>query len=84
MEWPTRRTTSAMPLQALGERTTDPALLEQAIAAHRAALTVRTPEATPLDWATSQNNLGNALQTLANVPPTQRFWNRPSPPTAPP
>ncbi|MDZ8261266.1 CHAT domain-containing protein, partial [Nostoc sp. ChiQUE01b] len=34
--------------------------IEKAIAAFTAALTVRTPEALPIDWATTQNNLGLA------------------------
>jgi tetratricopeptide (TPR) repeat protein len=38
--------------------------LEQAVAAYRAALEVYTRESLPLDWATTQNNLGNALWTL--------------------
>ncbi|MCW5981172.1 MAG: tetratricopeptide repeat protein [Bryobacteraceae bacterium] len=36
--------------------------LRQAMAAYRAALKVRTREELPQDWATTQNNLGNALQ----------------------
>ena len=34
--------------------------LEKAIAAYEAALTVRTREALPREWAATQNNLGNA------------------------
>jgi CHAT domain-containing protein len=34
--------------------------IENAIAAYTAALTVRTPEALPIDWAATQNNLANA------------------------
>ena len=59
--------------------------LEQAIAAYRAALQERTRERVPLDWATTQNNLGNVLLVLgkreSDVPSA---WSRPSPPTAPP
>ena len=40
------------------------ARLEEAVAAYRAALEERTRERVPLDWATTQNNLGNALTTL--------------------
>lgn len=35
--------------------------LANAVAAYRAALTVRTKEALPQDWATTQNNLGTVL-----------------------
>ena len=41
----------------------NPALLK-AIAALRSALEERTRERVPLDWATTQNNLGTALPTL--------------------
>ena len=34
------------------------------MSAYRAALEVRTREALPLDWATTQNNLGAALSSL--------------------
>ena len=34
--------------------------LEQAVTAYNAALEVRTRERVPLDWAATQNNLGNA------------------------
>ena len=34
------------------------------MAAYRAALEERTRERLPLDWAMTQNNLGNALSTL--------------------
>ena len=37
---------------------------EEAAAAYRAALEGRTPERVPLDWATTKNNLGNALRAL--------------------
>ena len=49
---------------ALGERESGTARLEEAVAAYRAALEERTRERVPLDWATTQNNLGNALRTL--------------------
>ncbi|WP_374132988.1 hypothetical protein [Sphingomonas sp. 28-62-20] len=39
------------------------ALLADAVAAYRAALTVYTESAMPADWAMTQNNLGTALQT---------------------
>jgi tetratricopeptide (TPR) repeat protein len=50
--------------QISGERESGTARLEEAVAAYRAALEERTCERAPLDWATMQNNLGNALQTL--------------------
>ena len=56
-----RRTISAMRLSELGERETGTARLEEAVAAFRAALEERTRERVPLDWAMTQNNLGNAL-----------------------
>ena len=45
----------------LGERESGTARLEEAVAAYRAALEEWTRERVPLDWATTQNNLGNAL-----------------------
>ena len=59
-----RRTTSATRFETLGERESGTARLEEAVAAYRAALEERTRERVPLDWATTQNNLGNALWTL--------------------
>ena len=59
-----RRTISAMRSQTLGERESGTARLEEAVAAYRAALEERTRERVPLDWATTQNNLGNALRAL--------------------
>ena len=38
--------------------------LEEAVAAYREALKERTRERVPLEWAKTQNNLGNALSTL--------------------
>ena len=51
-------------LYAFGVRTSDPARLEEALAAYRAALEERTRERAPLDWATTQHNLGAALHIL--------------------
>ena len=50
--------------RTLGERESGTARLEEAVAAYRDALKERTRERVPLDWATTQNNLGNALATL--------------------
>ena len=51
-------------LAALGERESDTTRLEEAVAAFRAALTERTRERVPLQWAGTQNNFGVALATL--------------------
>lgn len=39
--------------------------LHRAIVEYNAALSYRTPESTPLEYASTQNNLGNALANLA-------------------
>jgi tetratricopeptide (TPR) repeat protein len=54
----------ALAVTVLGEQTGESAWLEEAVAAYRAALEVRTRERVPLDWAMTQNNLGNALSRL--------------------
>lgn len=51
-------------LASLGERESGTACWEQAVAAHRAALQEYTRDRVPLDWAQTQNNLGNALSSL--------------------
>ena len=51
-------------LSGLGRMRGSEALIEEAIAAYRAALEERTQERVPLDWAMTQNNLGNALRGL--------------------
>ena len=51
-------------LQTLGERESDTARLEEAVAVYRAALEERTRERVPLDWAGTQNNLGLVLWRL--------------------
>ena len=48
----------------LGERESGTARLEEAVSVYRAALQERTRERVPLDWATTQNNLGIALRML--------------------
>ena len=48
----------------IGEQSGDPTRLEESINAYRDALKERTRERVPLDWATTQNNLGNALAAL--------------------
>ena len=54
----------ALELYSQGDEFGDNYALLQAIAAHRAALTEKARERVPLDWATIQNNLGNALEKL--------------------
>jgi hypothetical protein len=50
------------------------------VAAYRAALEERTRDRVPLDWATTQNNLGTALATLgareSGMSPTRFFGLR--------
>jgi tetratricopeptide (TPR) repeat protein len=46
------------------DQAAETARLEEAVAAYRAALAEMTRERVPLDWATTQNNLGNALNAL--------------------
>ncbi|MGH6864040.1 MAG: hypothetical protein ACRECN_07170 [Methylocella sp.] len=41
------------------------ARLEEAVATYREALQERTRDRVPLQWARTQNNLGNALATLS-------------------
>ncbi len=48
----------------LGERESGTARLEEAVAAYRDALKEWTRERVPLDWATTQNNLGDAFTSL--------------------
>ena len=69
-------------LQALGERESGTARLEEAVAAYRAALEERTRERVPLDWAKTQINLGNALRPSANARAARRGWRRRWRPTA--
>ena len=49
----------------LGGRERGTARLEEAVAAHRAALEERTRERVPLDWAISTGDQGVALRVLA-------------------
>jgi hypothetical protein len=48
----------------LGQRESGRSRLEEAVAAFRAALEEITRERAPLQWALTQNNLGNALDAL--------------------
>lgn len=54
----------ALAERTIGEQRGDSDALIRAIRAYRAALGERTRERVPLDWATTQNSLGNALWTL--------------------
>jgi len=54
--------------------------LERAIAAYREALRFRTPEAAPLEYAATQNNLGNAYPIWLRCGIGRRIWSGPSPP----
>ena len=69
-------------LWTLGERESGTARLEEAVAAYRAALEEWTRERVPLDWATTQNNLGTALGRSASARAARRGWRRRSPPIA--
>jgi Tetratricopeptide repeat len=51
----------------LGEREHDANLLNEAVAAFREALRERTRARAPLDWAETQDNLGNALSALGEL-----------------
>ena len=48
----------------IGEQSCESSRLEEAVAAFREALKELTRDRVPLDWATTQNNLGNALARL--------------------
>ncbi len=51
-------------LRTLGQREAGTARLEEAVSAHRAALTELKQDRVPLDWAMTKNNLGLALWRL--------------------
>jgi tetratricopeptide (TPR) repeat protein len=64
LQWAMTEMNLGLALEALGERESGTARLEEAVAAYRAALEERTRERVPLDWAATQMNLGVALQRL--------------------
>jgi tetratricopeptide (TPR) repeat protein len=64
LDWTMTQNNLGNALQALGERESGTARLEEAVAAFREALQERTRAHVPLDWAMTQNNLGLALTTL--------------------
>ena len=51
-------------LEVLGKRERGTERLEQAVDTYRAGIEERTRERVPLDWATTQHNLGTALGAL--------------------
>jgi tetratricopeptide (TPR) repeat protein len=55
---------SARALYSHGDEKGDNAALRQAIGLYREVLAEQSREQLPLDWASTQNNLGNALRTL--------------------
>ena len=65
LHWATTQHNLVNALSTLAAREDGSERLEQAIAAYRAALEVRTRDRVPRAWAMTQNNLGNALQTLS-------------------
>ena len=82
LDWATTQNNLGNALQALGERESGMARLEEAVVAYREALKERTRERVPLDWATTQNNLGNALAMLGERESGRRGWRRRSLPIA--
>ena len=54
----------ALASATIGDQSGQREPLERAVVAYRAALEEWTRERVPLDWATTQNNLGNALSVL--------------------
>jgi tetratricopeptide (TPR) repeat protein len=54
----------ALAISAIGEQVGDNQAVEQGIAAYRAALVEHRRGRSPLQWATTQNNLGRALLEL--------------------
>jgi tetratricopeptide (TPR) repeat protein len=64
LDWAATQSSLGTALSTLGERESGTARLEEAVAAHRAALEERTRARVPLDWAMTQNNLGTALRAL--------------------
>jgi hypothetical protein len=53
LQWAATQNNLGIALSTLGERDSDTARLEEAVAACREALKERTRERVPLDWATS-------------------------------
>ena len=64
LDWAMTQNNLGTALQALGQRESETAHLEEAVIAYRRALEELSRENLPLVWATLQNNLGNALRAL--------------------
>src|SRR5262249_55057167 len=64
LDWAMTQNSLGIALWSLGERESETAKLEEAVAAYREALKEQTRERVPLDWAMTQNNLGDALLVL--------------------
>jgi tetratricopeptide (TPR) repeat protein len=64
LDWAAAENNLGVVLRKLGQRDGTIARLEEAVAAHRAALEEFTRDRVPLQWAMTQNNLGIALKTL--------------------
>jgi hypothetical protein len=60
-------TRSADALETQGDEKGDNAILAKAIRVYRDVLCERSRKRVPLDWAMTQNNLGNALQVLGGA-----------------
>jgi len=64
LDWAATEGNLGTVLTALGQRERETARLEEAVAAHRAALEERSHERVPLEWAATQGNLAAALRVL--------------------
>jgi hypothetical protein len=71
LHWAETQSNLGIALRLLGEREAGTARLEEAVAAFRAALEVRTRQRMPLEWAETRKDLKAVLQILG-----QRTKNR--------
>lgn len=60
----------------LGEQAGDRAVLAQAVATYQELLDARARREVPLDWAMTQNNLGNALWSLGKLEGDVARWEQ--------
>jgi hypothetical protein len=67
------KATLADSLKVYGEQAGDNATLQEAIGYYQDVLQERTRARVPLDWAMTQNNLGNALDDLGTRTTRTRF-----------
>jgi hypothetical protein len=65
LDWATTQNALGGALQALGERESGTAKLEEAVATYREPLTERTRERVPLDWAKTLGNQGVTMMYLS-------------------